>query len=83
MEQYLLLLGIFLGFFWLPQGMWSSWIRNQIRASVATFTTAAARYLTHLARLGIEPTSQCSSDAANPDAPQWELQIFFYRHGIV
>ena len=33
----------------------------------------SAGSLTHCAGLGIEPTSQCSQDAANPFAPQREL----------
>ena len=37
-----------------------------------------ARSLTHSARLGIEPTSQCSQDAANPVSPQWELPDAFF-----
>ena len=32
-----------------------------------------ARYLSRCARPGIEPSSQCSQDAANPVAPQQEL----------
>ena len=32
------------------------------------------RSLTHCARLGIEPVSQCSRDPADPIVPQWELQ---------
>ena len=31
------------------------------------------RSLTHCARSGIKPTSQCSKDAAYPTVPQWEL----------
>ena len=34
-----------------------------------------ARSLIPCAGLGIEPVSQGSQDATNPDAPQWELQI--------
>ena len=33
-----------------------------------------ARSLTHCAGLGIEPSSQCSRDTANPVAPPWELR---------
>ena len=32
-----------------------------------------AESFTRCARLGIEPASQCSQDATNPVAPQWEL----------
>ena len=28
-------------FFWLPHGIWSSWVRDQIQATVVTYTTAA------------------------------------------
>ena len=34
-----------------------------------------ARSLTHCDGWGIEPASQCSRDATNPVAPQWELPI--------
>ena len=31
--------------------------------------------LTHYARLGIEPASQCSQETANPIASQWEILL--------
>ena len=71
-----LLFVFFLSFFlfWPPQGMWSSQAREPIPATVVTHRTAAAT-------LDPEPTvpGQCSGDAVNPAAPQWELQyhIFF------
>ena len=39
-------------FFWPPHGTWSSWARDQIQATVATYTTAMATAdpLTHCAR---------------------------------
>ena len=41
--------------FWPPSGMWSSWARDQIRATVATYAAAAAMPdpLTHCAGPGI------------------------------
>ena len=36
------------------------------------------RSLTHCAGPVIEPVSQCSQDAANPIAPQWELQTLIF-----
>lgn len=32
----------------------------------------------HCARRGTEPVSQCTQDTADPAAPQWELQLFYY-----
>ena len=34
--------------------------------------------LTHCAGLGIKPASQCSRDAADPVAPQWEPQKIYF-----
>ena len=36
--------------------------------------------LTHCARRGIEPASQCSQDAADPIAPQQELQHLAFQY---
>ena len=49
--------------------------RDQIGAAVVTYATSCsnAELLTPYARLGIEPVSQCSIEATNPVAPQWEL----------
>ena len=51
---------------------------DPIRTAGATYTTAVATPdpLTSCARLGIEPTPQCSGDTVSPVAPQWELQLF-------
>ena len=57
-------------FFWPPHGIWSSWARNQIQATVATYATAAAALdsLTHRARPGVEPSPHCCRDASDPVA---------------
>ena len=56
--------------FWQPHGMWSSWARDQIWASVVTYAAALATRdsLTHGSGPRIEPVSWCFRDA-----PQWEL----------
>ena len=61
--------------FWLPHGIWSSQDRDQIRASVATYATAAATRgpLTPLCWPRIKPASWCCGDAADPVVPQREL----------
>ena len=46
--------------FWLPHGIWSSWARDQIWATVTTYATALATIdpLTHYAKQGLNlPTS--------------------------
>ena len=50
-------------------------IRDQIRATVATYTTAAATLdpLTHCAR-PTQPVSWCCREALDPTVPQRELQ---------
>ena len=61
-------------FFWPPQSIRSSQVRDQIRATVVTYpaTVAAHDPLTHCVRPRIEPVSRHSRDAADPIAPQWE-----------
>ena len=60
-------------FFWLPHGIWSPQARDQMGATVLTYTTAAAMpdCLTHCEAPGIETASQCYRDAADPIVPQW------------
>ena len=57
--------------FWPPCGIWNSQARDQIQHTVVTYATAAAMPdpLTHCARPGIEPTSWCCKDSANPMLP--------------
>ena len=55
-------------FFWLPHGTWRSWARDQNLSGISNTGS-----LTHCARLGIEPASQCSRDTTNPTVPQQEL----------
>ena len=59
-------------------GIWSSWARDQIRATAV----AAPHLLTHCAWRGSNPLPQSSQDATNPFVPQWELQItlFFKKY---
>ena len=48
----------FFFFFWLPQSIWNSWDRDQIRATAMNKATAEAtrdRSLTLYAKLGIKP----------------------------
>ena len=61
-----------------PQTYGSSWVRDQIRATVATYIAAATTQdpLTECARPGLEPVSWCCKDATDPIAPQWELLRF-------
>lgn len=47
---------------------WSSWARGQFPVAVLTYTIAAGS-LTHCAKQGIEPLSQCSRDITDPVAP--------------
>ena len=66
--------------FRLPHGTWSSQARDQIRAAVTTYATAAVLLdpLIHSAGLGIEPASRPYGDATI--ASQWErqdLSIFY------
>ena len=57
------LLFSFLLFFWLPSCIWSSWARDQIQATVLTYTTAAATLdLSPTAGPGIEPVPWRCSD---------------------
>ena len=54
----------------------SPWVRDQIRAAVATYHAAVAvpDPLAHGARLGIEPASWCCRDATDPFMPHQGLQ---------
>ena len=54
------------------RGTWSSWARDQIRATVANLYHGCGnvRSLTYCTGLGIEPASQHSSNTADPIAPQ-------------
>ena len=56
--------------FWPPHGIWSSGARDQIWAEAATMHCSDTRSLTHYARPGIKPVSQCFRNAANPVMPQ-------------
>ena len=70
----------FFFFFWPPISIRSSGARDQIRGTILTYATAAARpdrYLIHGARPGIKPASQRSQDTADPALPQRELLVFF------
>ena len=49
-------------------------IRSNCTCSLHSGSCGNARSLTHCARLGIEPASQCSQDTANPTALQQELR---------
>ena len=63
--------------FWPPQGRGSFQGRDQIQATLAMTSVAAAVTpdpLTHCARSGIEPASQCCRDATDAVAPWQELQ---------
>lgn len=69
--------------FWLPHGTWSSKARDQLPATVATYTAAATyascgsdRSLIHCASLGIESMSQRSRDATNLVAAKQELPLY-------
>ena len=64
-----LIAGMLFFFFWPPPcSIWSSWARDQIRATGS---------LTHSAGLGVESPSDHSRDAANPVVLQWELLEIF------
>ena len=62
--------------FWPPHGIWISQAQDQIQGTITTEAAAAATLdpLTHCARLGIKPMSQCFQEAADPLTPQRELQ---------
>ena len=59
----------------------NSQARDQIQATVVTYTTAVATLapLTHCARPGIELASWRCRDTTNPIAPQQELQLFLLK----
>ena len=59
--------------FWPPHNIWSSQVRDQIRAPVVTYT-AMDGSLIHCARPGIKLASQCTQHVADPIAPQKELR---------
>ena len=59
-----------------PHGIWSSPARDQIQA-VLQLKLQLQQSLTHWARPGIEPVSQCSQDATDAIAPQGELPELF------
>ena len=71
--------------FWLPSGTWSPG-----PGITLSYSCGNARFLTHCAWPGVEPTSQCSQEAASPIAPHrnsclclflwWLIQSF---HGCV
>ena len=65
--------------FWLSHGTCSSWARDQIWATGATYTTAMAMLdlLTHCAGHGIEPVSWQGRGAADPVASQRELPLSY------
>ena len=67
--------------FCLPHSIWSSWARDHIWATVASYATAVAttRSLTHWAELG----AQHSRDATNPTVPQQELQNIFFKIAVL
>ena len=67
-------------FFLATPGIWSYWARDQIRATVVTYTAAVAtpNPLTPCAGPGIEPVSWRCRDAANPVVPQRELLFCFF-----
>ena len=58
--------------------MWSSHIRDQVRATAVNYAAPAATQdpLTHCAGPGIEPVSWHCRDAADPIVPQRELLNF-------
>ena len=67
---------IFFSFlFWLPHDIWSSWVRDQIRGTVANYAPAAAMpdLWTHFAGWGIELASWRCRDATDATAPLREL----------
>ena len=67
-------------FFLATPHIWSYWARDQIRATVVTYTAAVAtpNPLTPCAGPGIEPVSWRCRDAANPVVPQRELLFCFF-----
>ena len=69
-------------FFGPLQGIASSQVRDQIRATVATCAAAVATLdqLNHCTQLGMEPVSWRCREAADPIVPQWGLLFlsFFF-----
>ena len=59
--------------------------QHQIQAASVTYTTAHgnAVYLTHWARPGIKPASQCSRDTADAIAPQQELPDLLFLKAFI
>ena len=68
----------FVCFFWLLNGIWSSWARDHIQTAVVTYAAASSMPdpLIHCAGPGIVPASWCCRDATNPTASQQELLCF-------
>ena len=66
----------FFFFTWLSCSISSAQERGQIRATVATYAAASATLdpLIHCSGPGIEPLTWHCRNAADPVAPQWELQ---------
>lgn len=65
--------------FWLPNGIWNSQTRNQIRATLhLRHNWGNYLLLKPTVRPGMEPASWICRDAADPFAPQQEL-FFFLR----
>lgn len=58
----------------LPKAYGASYQRSDLsRSGDLSHNCGNTGFFTHCARLGIEPTSQCSQDTADPIVPQWEL----------
>ena len=69
--------------FWTSHRLWSPQARDPIWAAVVTYATAVTmlKPLPHFTSQGIEPVFWCCRDAADPVAPQWELQrLTFMEH---
>ena len=79
-DFHFLLESLFFFLFWLPLGIYSSPIRDQIQATVSTYMATAATLdpLTHCAGQESSLHPWHCRDATNLTAPQWELLGHFY-----
>lgn len=59
-----------------PHSIWNSWAKDHCHRC------GNARVLTHCAGPVIEPSSQCSENAADPVGPQRELQVLHFSNVI-
>ena len=82
---YLFICLLFIFLFWPPCGTWSSQVKHQIQATVATYATAAATLdpLTHYARQEIKRVSWHCKDTANPFESERELLPLLLEGGLL